>query len=310
VVLPGSLIIDATNSLGDIGLAFTNQIKTTAGMRILRRPDTAGDFLSSSVLVQGGIITESLLIWAGLDRGPVVEGFSDNLALGRLTLDGGTGAGGIGNFFHFAGATNGSAIYVDYLELLNHATNFNFALGVDPNFTIYFADSNVPAEKLDETSGGRVRWVSQFIGPQSSTNILYPNGVTYTFNAGLVRSRDIDSDGDGVVNALDCTPLPVPDFDSTQPCPPAPAPAKVAAISTQNISLTIALGAGGRDVVLQWDAAANSGNTVEFSDSLGGGSWQSLTNFINGPANARVTVKDAVGAPLRVYRVRVDAGKP
>ena len=45
-------------------------------------------------------------------------------------------------------------------------------------------------------------------------------------------------------------------------------------------------------------------------DAVTGGAWQTLTNFINGPVDARVTVKDAAGGPLRVYRVRVDAGKP
>lgn len=313
VIVPGSLIIDATNSLGDTGVAFTNQINVTGGIRIPTRPETARDLLGSSVRVHGGIFSDSQIVWAGEDRGPVVEGFSGNLALGQLTLDGGTGGGAIGNFFSFRGATSGDAIYVDYLELLNHATNFSFALGVAPDFTIYFADSNILPEKIDETSGGRVRWVSQFTGPRSSTNIVYPNGVTYVFNAGVVRSRDRDDDGDGVVNAEDCTPISVPDFDSTLPCPPAPAAAKTVALSTQNIYLTIALASGGREVVLNWDATANSANTVEFTDSLAGpagAGWQSLTNFINGPVNARVTVKDAVGGPLRVYRVRVDAGKP
>ena len=51
-------------------------------------------------------------------------------------------------------------------------------------------------------------------------------------------------------------------------------------------------------------------HAVEFTESLGGGAWQSLTNFINGPVDARVTVWDAAAAPQRVYRVRVDAGKP
>jgi hypothetical protein len=238
-----------------------------------------------------------------------VEGFSGNLALGRLILDGGVTEGPFGNFFSFHGAGSSNAIYVDYLELDNYATNFNFALGVAPDFTIYFADSNISPEKLDQSGDGRIQWVSQFTGPQSSTNLTYPDGSVHTFNAGLVRSKDRDDDGDGVVNFEDCTPLPVDGFDSTQPCV-GPDRAKSIALSTQQIGLTIAHASGGQGVVLSWDAPAGSANTVEYTDSLADPRWIVFKSFINGPENARVTVKDAVAAPLRVYRVRVDAGKP
>jgi hypothetical protein len=309
--LPGAIIIDATNSLTDGGLSASNEWFVTSGVRIERRPDplsgAVGDLMGTHVISRAGVFAQAIHVWAGEDRGATVGGFENNLALGHLTLD-----GSLGNDFRFKSAEANNAIYVDYLELVRDATNYHLAIGVDPDFTIYFGDANILPEKIEETSGGRIRWVSQFTGPRSSTNIVYPNGVTYTFNAGVVRSRDRDDDGDNIVNAEDCTPISVPGFDSTQPCAMAPIAMK-AASSTQNISLTIALDSGGREVVLNWDAAANSANTVEFADSLAGfgaAGWLPLTNFINGPVNARVTVKDAVGAPLRVYRVRVDAGKP
>jgi hypothetical protein len=308
ITLPGAFIIDATNSLGDTGAVFTNRITTSAGMRILRRPEIVGDFFGSSIVVQGGVFSKSSIVWAGEDRGPTVEGFANNLVVGRLTLD-----GTVGNLFHFSGAAVSNAIYIDYLELLNAATNYNFALGVDPDFTIYIADANVPPDKLTNNTAGRVQWVSEFIGPQSSTNLTYPDGSVHTFNAGLVRSKDLDSDGDGIVNADDCTPIPVPGLNTAGAQCPSPSPVALAtakSLSTDSIALTIALVSGGQEVVLNWNATANSGNTVEFADSLAGGAWQPLTNFINGPVDARVTVKDAVGAPLRVYRVRMDAGKP
>jgi hypothetical protein len=301
----GALVLDATNSFGDFERVTTNEWRVTSGVRIPTRPANVGDLMGTHIYSTAGPFWESPIVWAGEDRGPFVEGYVNNLALGRLTLD-----GAIGNLFHFQSAGVSNAIYVDYLELLNSATNFSFVLGVDEDFTIYFGDSNVPPEKLDDTGGGRVRWVSQFVGPQSGTNITYPNGVTYRFNAGLVRSRDLDSDGDGVVNGEDCTPLPVPDFDSTQPCPAVPDGAKSETLTTRNLGLTITTGSRGRGVALSWDAAANSVNAVEFSDAIAGSAWRTLTNFINGPVNARVTVRDAAGGPLRVYRVRVDAGKP
>jgi hypothetical protein len=307
-IIPGALIISATNSLGDAGTTYSNYVFVTDGMRILHRPLNVGDFLGSSVYSGGGVFTESLHVWAGEDRGPTVEGFANNLALGRLTLD-----GAIGNLFRFRSASVSNAIYVDYLELLNTAsTNYSQIFGIEPDFTIYFADSNIPAEKLDSLSGGRIRWVSEFVGPQSATNILYPDGNVYRFNAALVRSKDFDSDGDGIVNADDCTPIAVPGVDTTQPCPPLlpAAVSKSLALSTQNIGLAITISDGGREVILNWIAPANSLNTVEFSDSLSGDAWQPLTSFVNGPVDARATVKDALNAPLRVYRVRVDAQKP
>jgi hypothetical protein len=301
-IIPGALIISATNSLGDAGTTFSNRIVVTDGMRIMTLPFSVGDFMGTHVYSGGGIFTESLHIWPAEDRGPVVEGFENNLALGRLTLD-----GAIGNLFRFRSASFSNALYVDYLELLNTAsTNYSEIFGVEDDFTIYFGDSNVPAEKLDALSGGRIRWVSQFTGPQSSTNILYPDGTVYTFNAALVRSKDLDSDGDGIVNGDDCTPIAVPGVDTTQPCPESAPMAQVMAIAAEDIGLVIRTGADGREVVLSWEAPAGSVNTVEFSDSLGGSDWKPLTSFVNGPADARVMVKDAVVAPLRVYRVRVE----
>jgi hypothetical protein len=253
-------------------------------------------------------------VWPAENRGPTPEGFTGNLALGRLVLD---GLGG--NLFRFKSATESNAIYVDFLELRNDATNFNFAIGVDPDFTIYFADCNLGPERLAAISGGRLQWVSSFAGPQSSTNLTYPNGVTYTFNAGLVRSLDIDSDNDTIANGLDCTPIPVAGFDTFgAQCsggiifPPVPPPGAAAASLSANSSelgLAISLSSATAEVTLQWNAPAGSTSTVEYAESLGAGSWRTLTNLVNGPENTRLTVKDAAGAPLRVYRVRVDAVK-
>ena len=249
--------------------------------------------------------------WASEDRGVTVAGFSNNLALGHLVLD-----GRLGNQFRFGSATANNALYVELLELRGDATNYNFAFGVDPDFTIYFANSNpeISPERLDNLGGGRIRWVRDFAGPRSSTNILYPNGITYTFNVGLVRSFNLDSDGDGIPNDSDCTPIIPPGeegnsnlwFGALCPVPLAASAAKSMPVTA---AVTISLAPEGREVILNWEAPANSANSVEFTESLGG-VWQSLTNFVNGPVDARVTLRDAATASLRVYRVRVDAGKP
>ncbi len=314
---PGALILDATNSLNDGGLGASNEWRVTGGLRMLRRPaplaagEPVGDLMGTRIESLASTFVQSLHTWAGEDRGVSVDGFSNNLALGHLVLD-----GRFGNQFRFASATANNAIYVDLLELRGAATNYNFALGVDPGFTIYFAASNpeISPEVLQVVGGGRIRWVSDFAGPRSSTNIVYPNGITYTFNVGLVRSFNLDSDGDQIPNDSDCTPIIPPGEEGNTNlwfganCPPAPlaSPAKSMAVAPV---VTISLATDAPEVILSWDAPANSANSVEFTESLGG-VWQPLTNFLNGPVDARVTLRDAATASLRVYRVRVDAGKP
>ncbi len=301
--VPGALIIDPTNSFTDGGLAAANEWRVTSGVRLLHYPAFPGDLMGTRIVSVAGTFNSSRHVWSAQDRGVSVEGFSDNLAVGHFVLD-----GALGTSFRFSSATTSNAIYIDYLELLNFPTNYNFALSIDPDFTIYFANAYIPPEKLDQVSGGRLRWVSEFTGPLSSTNILYPDNHFYTFNIGLVRSKDLDSDGDGIVNADDCTPIAVPGIDTSLPCPSPASVAQSLAISTQDIGLTIGLASGGEDVVLNWNAPANSANTVEFSDSLAAGTWQPLTNFINGPVDTRVTVRQAAVHPLRVYRVHMNTG--
>ncbi len=303
----GSILIDPTNALGDFNGTTTNDWYVTSGMRITRRPTTTGDFLGTRLHSYAGSLIASAIHWPGENRGATAAGFQNNLALGRLVLE---GVGG--NLFRFRSATTNNALYVDYLELRGNAVDYNFALGVDPDFTIYFADSNIDPAKLDNISGGRLRWVSSFTGPQSSTNIVYPNGVTYRLNAGVARSRDLDSDGDGWVNGDDCTPLIPPGEEANealwkgQLCPGGGAPPPPSVATRGDVGLVIRHNRAG-EVLLTWFSPVGSTNRLEYNDSLGQGTWLGLTNFINGSANARVTVKDAAGAPLRVYRVRVDA---
>jgi hypothetical protein len=331
----GSIVFDATNSLGDFGEMTTNDWFVSGGFRLPTIPLNKGDFLGSRLYVSAGALVTPRIVWAGEDRGATVGGYQNNLALGRLVLD---GLGG--NEFRFEAAGESNALYVDVLDLRNFATNFSFIFGIPTNFTIYFADitggiAEGSPEQIDGISSGRVRWIPDFVGPQSGTNITYPNGVTYRFNAGLARSRAFDSDEDGTVNRFDCTPFPIPgedpslwfgnctvDPNSVPTARPADSSAvtvsklsstsapraTMKAISSGYIGLTVSFSESDREITLNWNAPAGAASTVEYTDTLGSATWRTLTNFINGPVNARVTVKDSAEARLRVYRVRVDAG--
>lgn len=281
-VVPGALILCGTNRLTDSGTAATNYLLASAGIQVLAQPKVLGDLLGTYALSR--LATDSIgqHVWSGVDMGAVAAGFNNNLALGKLTLE-----GGLDSSFHFAGAKGKkAALYVDYLELLHHATNFNTALTIDPTLVIYFANANVQASKLDKTHDGRLRWVPSFTGPLSSTNLVYPSGQVYTFNAALVRDKDIDSDGDGTVNSKDPTPIFV----------------------GENVDLTVSQVPG--RVKLSWSAAAGSQSHVEFKPSAIATSWQTL--FTTNPSvGGRLHFSDSTSNRVqRVYRVRVDIPSP
>jgi len=228
-------------------------------------------------------------VWAGEDRGIVPAGFTNNLALGKLILDGGDRS-----LFRFTGAGTSNALYVDFLELDNYATNISTAdsrfLSIAPNMTIYFANANVPVSRIDGAANGRLRWVSSFTGPLSSTNITYPSGSNYIFNVALTRSKDLDSDGDGIVNWDDPTPVYVAE--------------------SAVLSVTLASDPELR-VNLTWNALAYSSNYLEFKTTAAAATnWQILTNFHMGPYTWPVSISDPVNrdGENRVYRLRVDPG--
>jgi hypothetical protein len=223
-------------------------------------------------------------VWSGDDLGAVAQGYSNNVAVGKLTLD----AKGMFSTLSFGGTSAGKAIYVEYLQFDNYATNYTTTVSIDAGFTIYFADANVSARKLDGASNGRFRWVPTFVGPNSSTNITYPSGEVFSFNRALVASNDLDSDGDGIPNGFDPTPIFVPEV----------------------IGLSVGVtNAPTERVTITWNALALATNRVEFKSTFGAATgWQVLTQFVMGQSTAPVTVTDPapVGAGQRFYRVRVE----
>jgi hypothetical protein len=284
----GRLILSITNNLLDSGPNGINQWSTSGGFAATRLPNQS-DLASTYISSTAPRLRQVDHVWAGVDVGAVPDGFTNNLALGKLTLDGGSNS-----LFRFFAAGGANALYVDYLQLDNFATNYNAQLSIAQNFTLYFANANLPATKLDGAVGGRLRWVQDYTGPLSSTNITYffTNGPTvtsniYTFNIALVTSRDLDSDFDGIVNADDPTPIYV----------------------GQNAALAAALTWDPNPCVeLGWSALAYSRNQVEYR-SGSTGAWQTLTNFLHGPRTSPVHITDPIPSDgVRVYRLRVERG--
>jgi hypothetical protein len=104
----------------------------------------------------------------------------------------------------------------------------------------------------------------------------------------LVASNDLDSDGDGIPNGFDPTPIFVPEVIG--------------------LSVVMTNTPTGR-VAITWNALALATNRVEFKTTFGAGSaWQVLTQFVMGQSTAPITVSDPAPASMgqRFYRIRVE----
>jgi hypothetical protein len=246
---------------------------------MLRRPRT-GNLLGTRITSHAAFNTLVRHVWAGRNLGATPAGYSNNVALGQLVLDGGELA-----LFEFAGAGTNDALYVDYLEFRGFATNVASALQIAPNLTIYFANANLSPDKLNGALGGRLRWVYQYTGAFSSTNLVV-DGRTVTLNAALLQSMFSDLDADGIPNKLDPTPWPSGrDLDF-----------RVEFVRTPALQAQ-----------LSWMAIRHSTSLVEYTTNLTAGPWLPLTTITQGPQNGRLTVLDPVrpDAP-RYYRLRVE----
>ncbi len=294
----GALSFTVSNMLSDGGVNSSNFWTAADGFNLFLKPGT-GDLLGTTLTATAPANLEVTTVWAGEDRGATVSGFSNDAALGHLILDGGSDTSAF-----FFGGTNSAAhnaMYVDLLELRDGATNQGIsggqlvftALDIDPSMTIYFADATANgldiSEKLNGSSGGRAVWVPAYAGFFSGTNITYPSGHVYTFNRGLVLSQDIDSNGNGTVNAFD--PFPIFTADNVG-----------LAVTITNLPPLTAR--------VSWHALENSTNFLYYKNGLTSTNWLLLTNFVQGPVNGVVTISDPVQGASRYYKVQIDAVQP
>jgi hypothetical protein len=251
---------------------------------------SGGDLLGTTLLTTAANFDSPSHIWPAADLGVVPAGYSNNAAIGRLILDAAPG----GQLF-FSGASVGNAIYVDFLELRGSALiDLANALAIDQNMVIYFADSTGSAEALDgqfADSGkpdGRLRWVRDFAGPNSSVDVALVDGRVIRVNRALRNSLTIDSDGDGVANGFDFYP-----FDGTQ----------WTSFSVANVS-------GTQTVVLSFVAASQTTYQIESTTDLSHPDWVPVATLNNlALTNGILTFTDNLvptGAGQRFYRVRYD----
>jgi len=306
-----SLTLTVTNLLTDTGPSPTNanfwsvgatNIGNGSGFCLPIKP-VVGDLLGTTVTNYAPANRKIVNLWAGQDRGTSNAGYTNNVAVGHLVLDALGQAPGTWFTNISVGASN--AIYVDRLELRGYAsyTNhdsggniptlaFNTNLLNNNNLVIYYADAIADgagdvSELINHKNHDHLRWVPTYVGYFSSTNLVFL-GTTNTFNIALAQSHDIDSDGDGVVNASDPTPFFLPSM------------LNFVDYVTNNPANTI---------VVSWNTIPLATNFVYYSTNMVGPYNQLLTNFISpqprpNPAT-NVMVFDPMVSPPRYYQVVV-----
>jgi hypothetical protein len=291
------LSLSLTNLIDDGGLMGSNVWVTgNDGFRLLNRPVT-GDLLGTTLTNVAGTLVVVPNKWAGEDRGRWPEGFLNNAALGRLILNGSTGA-----VFNFSAVAGTNALYVDLVELQGTTTNIDASgnlsgLSFGPHMTLYYGDmlanGESVAERLNGKNNGGLQWVAAYAGNYSGTNFIYPDGTTNYLNRALVTSCNLDSDGDLTPNCADPTPV----FVGTQ------LGFRAALTNTPSAAVS-----------LSWNAIQDSISTVYYKDALGDTNWTVLTNVTVTtvpPFGLRpVRVTDPAVSSNRFYRVQVAVPQP
>jgi hypothetical protein len=304
----GSLTLTASNQLADTGVnsggvwtVGLNSVGT--GIVVPLKPPGGGGYgnslLGTTINLYAPINRNVVNLWPGADLGVSVAGFTNNLAVGRLILDAlGTTAS---TRFTFNGAGAGNAIYVDYLELDDGATNLdngqtgtNFiSLNFNTNLVIYYAQAvmngHSVARQINHFNSDHLRWVPQYAGRFSSTNIVYPDGTTNTVNAALAQAPHTDSNQNGTPNAYDPAPFFVP--------------------SEVHFTVTVT-NKPPLQAMLTWISIPGATNFVYYSTNLTLPITNLLTTITNSPAPPYAPLTNVVYDPVnpaqpRFYRVTV-----
>jgi hypothetical protein len=292
------LFIGVTNSLTDSGKDARSSLVTSAGFHLAVKP-SSGDLLGTTFRSTAPKFAAVSHTWAADDLGATSAGYSNNVAIGRLELD----AAQFGKLtFSGVGAKNG--LYVDLLQIGPGLTNgLANNIQIDPNLTIYFADSNLPVEDLDGKFDGHLRWVREFAGPNTTVDVIFcTNGVATTvkMNRSLRNSLSVDSDGDGTANKFD--PFPLNADALCQDVPNLPAGARITSVTLISQSPVSAL--------LSLEVSPKQVYQVEYTTDLLSPTWQVFSTFTNAATsgNYKFQLKEALpaGESQRFYRVRVN----
>jgi hypothetical protein len=276
---PGILVLDVTNRFkAPEGFADGPRFLTLSGLGVeLTRNATQNDLSGVNVNVAAGRFETASVSWAGTDRGTERTGFSNNSALGALTLD--VGEFGLIQIRSSSGAP--AALYVRRLELgpgfLDYITNgvvdfegLASVLEIDPSIRVYYNVVTVNGREISQTLldgayNGRLRLISSAGSTGGSLTLDLGAGYSVTAPWGFRYSATEDSDGDGLVNAADSTPF------------------SGAVVSTQVVQLN-----GRPYFEISWKAASNTAYRILVNELSSNAGWTTLSSLSNTTSAAKL----------------------
>lgn len=276
--------LDGTNSFWSVGAGNTGS-GVASGLVVPILPPVAS-ILGTTITNFASAGSSVNELWPAKDFGAVNSGFSNNLAVGKMIFS----CQDSGNLnrrtqFVFSGTGVSNAIYVDCLVFQGFATNVDASYNVNSfvftnnNIVIYYAQALMNgesvAEKINHKNGDRLRWIPTYAGTFSSTNLVYPPGVTNVVNAALAQSSSIDSDGDGIPNGSDPTPF----------------------LISPQVNLTISpTNVPPNSFRVLWPTIPNATNQVFYKTNLLSPNWIPFTNFGRWYFGSSVTVTNTAGS--------------
>jgi hypothetical protein len=253
------LVLNVSNVLSDGGVGANNIMTLGRGVVLQQKPK-AGNLLGTEIIATANDFVIQEMDWNAKDYGVTVKGFENNAALGRLIL-----INGKLSKFEFLGSEEGNnAMYVDYIEF-DQLTKDDIkdgslaVLDIKPGFTLYFAASNLPAEELDGMYNGRLRWVKEYPGHNSSMPV-YISGIDKTIrvNRSFRESIAYDTDDDGIANGYDLSP-----FGNGTP-------------KISSVSLDV-----DRKIRIKWMGLPSTLYRIEYKETLSDSNWKMLTEYYN-----------------------------
>jgi len=276
--------LNVSGVLTDGGAGADNIVQAARGIRLEQKP-MRGDLLGTEFQLSVTDFESQRVHWPAEDRGASVAGFTDNAAIGRLILTNGQ----LSRFLFGGDQGAGNAVYIDYLEFVgleedDIGENSVPVMAVEEGYTVYFAASNVPAELLDGLYDGRLRWVNEYPGDNSSMPLyLAPLDKTIRVNRSFRQSILFDTDDDGTANGFDLTP-----FGGGLP------------------DITAVTRSGGKNVDIEWMGIPGSLYRIEYKADIEQAEWQLLReHFYDGLIVKRITHTDRLSrrTDRRFYRV-------
>lgn len=274
----GTLLLGVTDSLtdsGDISAQGRNSIRMPLGVTLSSLPK-AGALLGTVFEVVPSPNVEATILWPAKDRGASNEGYANNAAVGRLVLSAQNNS-----LITIRSIAGGTAMYVDYLELgPGMIDRLAETVQVEPGFKIYFAGSNIAADRLDGALDGTFVWVPTFAGPSSGVDVLLPDGrTTVRVNRAFRDSLAYDSDADGLANGVDASP-----FDGV-------------------LIEDFAVRSSPSGVTLAWEAAAKTRYEVQSATNLVSPTWSFLQAVENSAlTNRRISLEISLtNSPVQRY---------